>query len=108
MADITIYQGNDVDLPITVRDPAGVAQDITGFSATFIIARHVDDTPAVSKATGGGGIALTDPANGVLTVSLSDTDTDLRGDYYYQCDVQDGAGNDSTVSTGTITFEATA
>lgn len=62
-----IFAGEDRDLVFTVFGETGEVEDITGWSVSFT-------SGGVSK-TVGAGIALTSPTSGVLTVSLSSTDT---------------------------------
>jgi len=102
----TISQGNEHDFNVVVKDAAGAAIDLTGFGISFAVAPHVNATALFTK-TVGSGIAITDAAAGKFTVTLSDTDTDLRGRYYYECKTTDLAGNDATLLTGHIVFGAT-
>lgn len=83
-ADFEIDQARHVTLTVTVLDSDGNAQDITGATAQFTLARTPRATALIEKTTS-DGIALTTPASGVLTVALDNTDTaGLAGFYYYE------------------------
>lgn len=103
---INITQRNDHDFNVIVKNDAGTAIDLTGFSISFVVSPHVNATALVTK-TVGNGIAITDAAAGKFTVSLSDADTDLRGRYYYECKATDPDNNDTTILTGHIVFGPT-
>ena len=82
------FAGDDRVLDFTIfdsDDPATAApKDITGYSLEWALKRFVTDTTAlITKTTGGGGIALTDPTNGVLSVTLLDTDTESLAENNY-------------------------
>lgn len=105
MADVEVDQRTDHDIAITIKDEAGVIVDITGFAISFYIAAHIDATPIITK-TVGDGVVITDGTNGLVTVTLSDADTDLRGTYYFECSAVDGSGNKSDPVKGSVEFIA--
>lgn len=108
MQSFPAISGDELVLPITVKDNDDVIVNLTGATARFAMARHpggaiVIDT-AASPAT--ASVAIGSPATaGVLTVTITDTTTDaLSGDYYYECKVTDVSGQALVVARGYISF----
>lgn len=96
---------NDQDFVITVTDAAGAVVPLTGFTAVvFTISRKRGSAALVTKSLA-DGVAITDAANGVITVSLTDTDTDRVGTFWFECRATDGVGGDTTVASGYLTIE---
>jgi hypothetical protein len=102
-----VTQKNDLDFVVTVTDAAGAVIDITGFGVDFIFARRRGESGLLTL-TVGAGVALTDPANGVLTASLSDVQSDLIGTFYFECITTDSSDNKNTVVSGYTTFAKTS
>jgi len=104
--DFKMIQGEDKVLEITVVDENGSAKAITGATITWSLARAVDDTPLITKSTGGSGISITDGNNGVFQVTIGDTDTnDMNGAYIHEAEVVDTSGRKNTVLFGTIQIQ---
>ena len=101
------FIGEDKELVITCYTSQAytTAQDITGWSLSYMLKRHKRDADAdalVTKTTG-GGIALTTPASGVCTVSIADTDTDgLDEDSYHHELKRTGAGTEAVLMYGGV------
>lgn len=99
--------GDELVLPITIRDNDGALVNITGAIGRFALARSpsspvVIDSEA-SPAT--AAVVFTDPANGLVTVTITDENTEvLFGDYYYECKITDSAGREAVVARGWISF----
>lgn len=105
--DFTIWIGETTNLPITTLDDAGAVVNITGATIDWVLKHHVlSDAVLITKATGGNGIVLTDPTNGVFTVSLTPTETEVlgHGDYYHEAEITDTSLNENVVMTGTATL----
>ena len=114
MSEALVYQsfplnaGQDVDFPFTITDKQGAAVDLTGATARFVLSRTRSSTPILdsSASPATATITFTDRPNGLLTVSLTDANTDsLVGDYYYQLKIVDASGNEGVAAQGWITFE---
>ncbi len=111
--DVTMLSGDSKTLTVTVDDGATppVAIDITGYTVWWWASRLSSSGKFAATATlqkdnaGGGGVAITDAANGKFQVTLAPADTAaLAGDFYHEAQVRDGAGNISTVLTGKLTI----
>jgi len=100
-----IPRGTHKDLIIQVKDATGAAVPISGYPVVdFTLSRKRGDEPDLVRSLG-SGVAITDGANGEVTVSLDDSDTNRLGDFAFQCLIQDPLGNISQVANGYLTFE---
>lgn len=94
---ITFYRGEDIILQFTM-DPV---QDITGWTLLFTLKADAQDpTALVSKA----GSIVSAP-NGVFSVSLSSSDTNLTPAQYVYDVWRTDAGSKAVLSKGTFTIE---
>lgn len=96
--------GDSKTLVITVRNSVGDPVNITGSTIKWQAARSLGKASIISKTTS-SGISLSDPTNGIFTVTLNPDDTeDLRGVYHHEAQVTDASNNISTVLSGTMTI----
>jgi len=93
--EISIGQGETQSLVITVRDINDALFDLTGSTLYFRVKYSHTETANLISKTNGSGIVLTDPVNGVATVTLDDTDTENLdpADYVYDFWVVDASLN---------------
>ncbi len=103
-----VMSGDQVQLNFTITDNSGSAVNLTGGTGAFAMARTpsaspvIDSTASPATAT----INVTDAANGLLNVVITDEDSEaLRGDYYYELQWTDASGRSVIVARGVITFE---
>lgn len=100
--------GDDRTFEIQVTDDAGNPVDITGASATWILATRAGGETLVRKTTT-DGITITDPVDGRFEVEVDSEDTEgLVGAYHHAATVEDAGGDISTTTTGTIRIEPAA
>ena len=102
--------GDTLSIKHTITDNDGDAQDITGWTFRFALSRTVGGTTVLgtelSPAT--ATVTLTTPASGIMHIGITKTDTaSLTGTYYFETEGQDGAGEESTVARGYMTFKPT-
>jgi len=98
-----MVSGDTKSLIVRVKDADGDVVDITGATVKWRAARSYGKTASITKATGGSGVTLTDPTNGVFVVALADTDTeDLAGIFYHEAEVTFSDDTVSTVLRGTM------
>ena len=108
--DFSIPSGDDVVLNFTVSDDQ--MSSLSGATVRWR-AYHQKFTvpygePVISKQTGGNGITITNAANRLFDVSISESDTqNLTGRYYHEAEVEDASGNKSTVTIGIMTITLT-
>ena len=108
MQSFPAMSGDELVLPITVRDNAGDIVNLSGASARFAMARKpratiIDIDTAASPAT--ASVIFTDAVNGLLTVTITDENTEvLEGDFYYECKVTDSSGREAVTNRGWISF----
>ena len=89
-------QGDDVSLKFTIKDKSETIVDLTGIlAASFKIFDNFKDS-AILEKTLGAGITNAAPTTGVLTVTLTDSDTGaeslLAGEHYFELKFTDAAG----------------
>lgn len=110
--NLTIYQGQDVAIEVTIYEEEGgaTADNIVGWALEATFARPVTNAidESLTKTTG-DGITITDGANGVAQIELSDDDTEAMtaGDWEWSLWVTD-AGAEAPLLIGTITVKETA
>lgn len=106
--DYEIWRGETRNLNVTVRKPDSSKMSISGATADWYLLRSEDDSDdsALIHKTYESG-ALTDPANGVFTVSLAPIDTKSMkvGQYAHRGAVTDANGNRCVLFTGTISLK---
>ena len=111
--DVAIHSGDSHTITVTVDDGATppAAVDISGYTIWWWASRLSSSGKFATTATlqkdnaGGGGIAITDAANGKFQITLAPADTaSLTGEFYHEAQVRDGTGNISTVLTGKLTI----
>jgi hypothetical protein len=92
-------QGDTKTFTVTVYDSDGSLYDLTGYTVRFTVKDDkdtVDGSASISK-TGN----VTDAENGVFTVSLTNTDTNITaGIYYYDFQIDNGSSIVKTVESG--------
>lgn len=102
------FAGEDKQLQFTILDENEDPVNITGWAVTFSFADGVSETPLFEK-TVGSGIALTTPGSGLLTVTVTDADTeDLdAGDYVYALHRTD-ASTETVLAFGDVVLQRAA
>jgi hypothetical protein len=76
--DVSLTRGDTDFLDGTAVKPDGTPQDLTGWTIRFIAKRRFSDPDAAAallKSTGGGGITITNAAQGLYTVAIVPADT---------------------------------
>lgn len=99
--------GDQLVLPITVKDNAGALVNLTGASGRFAMARSPTGVPVIDSdaSPAAASVVFTDPANGLVTVTITDENTEaLIGDYYFECKVTDSSGREAVIARGWISF----
>lgn len=97
-----IFEGDTVNLVVSVEDSSGNAYNLAGVQEiTFALARNENDTPIISKSQTDGEITVQDASGGTYQIKIEDGDTDgLSGQYYWDSEIT--ASNDDvyTVAAG--------
>jgi len=99
----TLARGEARDIEVTIQSD-GSAYDVTGLTGSELEYRvGLKGNPTTINLTIGSGITLTTPASGVVTVSLTGSDTDIQsGKYRHELWIDDGT-LDEPVFTGSFT-----
>lgn len=97
--DLSIDAGQTYSLAITVENT-----NLTGYSARCQFRRNISSSTVVYDGTTvNGKIVLTDAANGVLTLNLTDTETSaLSGIYVYDLEIVSGSGQVTRILQGSV------
>ena len=103
--NIEMVSGDAVVIEITVLDETtGAAVNLAGCTATFALARANSRRILVTKSAS-SGVSIADAANGRIDVSIDAADTATKaGNYSYELQITDSAGNRSTPLYGTLTI----
>jgi hypothetical protein len=107
MQSFPLISGEDIVLDITVRDNADAIVNLTGATVRFAAARTPTGAAVIdSAASPATAVAVVqDGPNGLVRVTMTDTNTDpLQGDYYYEIKVTDVGGLEAVVTRGWMSF----
>lgn len=98
-----VYQGDDKQVIITVKDASGIPENLTNYTAIWCMYDTTTNSVVIEKTTA-SGISIPTPSSGQLVIDLDKTDTSILDPktYGHQCEVQDAVGNHSTVTTGFV------
>ena len=101
MSLIKISSGDNLDIVYTIVDENDAIVDLTGGSITWRALVSATNTTAIAAKSVSSGVALTDPTNGIATVSLDPVDTtSLKGTYILDGEFVDSASNVYTFERG--------
>lgn len=99
--NLSIYEGDDFVLVVSIVDEAGAAVDITGFTYEAVV---LDSAGAVSATA---TASVTNAAGGLVKVSLTDVQTDtLSGRLNWKLTQTDAGSLVRTLLRGYITIVA--
>jgi hypothetical protein len=108
-ADDDFFQGEDKALLDTIYQSDGTTvQNVTGWAISFMVKKHATDSDAnakITKTTAAGGIVLTAPLSGLITITLTKADTaNLPADSYpYEVKRTDD-GSETVLTEGRLTL----
>jgi hypothetical protein len=107
--DIVVYRGVDTSVQVTVKNTAGTAVNLTGYSATLKVKDRLLPAQGNPQLNVSYAATLTDPTNGVVTFTIPGTDLknmNLVG-YWYDVFIASATSKrDEVVPTGTMTVNA--
>ena len=101
--NIELYQGDNVNIIITVVDDNNQILNLTGYNVVWCLHEQTTEQVILQKTTSPGeGITVPDPTNGEILIPLLQDDTaEMTPKIYgHQCEIEDSSGNHSTVTTG--------
>lgn len=98
-SNIVIDQGSTYTASIDVTDADGDNIDLTGYTAAGQIRKTYSSSTAVDFAT-----AIPEPTSGVLTISLTSTQTNAMkaGRYVYDVEITSNGGSITRVLEGQV------
>ena len=96
--DVVRRDDHTVSLEVTYSD--GTAYDLTGSTVYFTVKANLTDTDANAKIQK-TVTSHSDPANGITSITLSKTDTNIdAGDYYWDLQIKESGGDIHSVRYG--------
>jgi hypothetical protein len=101
-SDLSIDQGADFSAEIVVEDTTGTVADLTGFTGAGQIRKTYSSSTAVSF-----GVTVTNAGGGVITVTLTNTQTNAMkaGRYVYDVEITKTSNGEKTrVVEGQVTI----
>ena len=109
MNTFSVVSGTHIILQFSVVDDDSAAVSLVGGSGRFAMARRPDSTSNVVDTAASpqtATLTVTDAANGLLEVAITDEVTDaLSGDYYYELQWTDSTGRSMPTARGYMSFE---
>lgn len=88
--DIVINQGTDVAIEIHLENDSGSTYDLTSRSVSAKMKRRYADSANDPDTVAFNAVVTTPPEDGIITLSLTNTETDAlktRGRYVYDVEV---------------------
>ena len=98
-SNLTVDQGTDFTMSVDVTDTDGDALNLTGFSVAGQVRRSYFSTTAVNFTC-----AVSNATSGIITVSLSGTQSDAMkaGRYVYDVEITNSGGTKTRVLEGQL------
>lgn len=100
-----VYQGDNKEIIIPVKNADGSAANLSGYNAVFLVYDMTSKTQVILKTTAPGqGITIPNPSDGELHITLDHEDTAslTPKNYGLQAEVEDSGGNHSTITAGYV------
>lgn len=73
--DFVIKKGGTWNQKITLKNSDGAVKDLTGYSASMQIRRFIESATMADLSTNNGKIEIPSPANGIIYLKLSASET---------------------------------
>jgi|TARA_Y100001937_G_scaffold58790_1_gene80682 hypothetical protein len=98
-SNLTVDQGTDFTMSVDVTDTDGDALNLTGFTVAGQVRRSYFSTTAVNFTC-----AVSNATSGIITVSLSGTQSDAMkaGRYVYDVEITNAGGTKTRVLEGQL------
>tara|TARA_Y100000361_G_scaffold52844_1_gene46217 strand:+ start:186 stop:521 length:336 start_codon:yes stop_codon:yes gene_type:complete len=98
-SNLTVDQGTDFTMSVDVTDTDGDALNLTGFTVAGQVRRSYFSTTAVNFTC-----AVSNATSGIITVSLSGTQSDAMkaGRYVYDVEITNSGGTKTRVLEGQL------
>jgi hypothetical protein len=99
ISNLTVDQGSTFNATIDVTDTSGSATNLTDFSVAGQVRKTYSSITAINFVS-----SITDAANGVVSISLSDTVTNnmKAGRYVYDVEILSSGGTRTRVLEGQL------
>lgn len=90
MAIIKRVRGDNYDLEIEITDNSGNPIDLTGTTVFFTVKRNYNE-PDGSALISIDVTTHTDPVNGITSIPLTSSQTDIEGEFVYDVKILNGS-----------------
>jgi hypothetical protein len=98
--NLSIYQGKDKTIEVSIVDSSGLPVAISNYTFTWVVYKPETDNIILTK-TSASGIIITDAANGVIEIDLKPSDTaNLFGQYNHEGEITTPANKADVIFTG--------
>jgi hypothetical protein len=99
ISNLTVDQGSTFNATIDVTDTGGSATNLAGYSVAGQVRKTYSSSTAINFVS-----SITDAANGVVSISLSDTVTNnmKAGRYVYDVEILSSGGTRTRVLEGQL------
>ena len=104
--NLQVVRGDTKSYLLHFTDGAGADRNISGWTIFMTVSNELtasSDTRAKIQKT---VTSHTDPTHGKTTITLTSTDTNLIGDYYYDIQIKRDSTVIETILVGVISFTA--
>lgn len=98
--DITIKQGTDVAIELELINADGSKKDLTNHSVSAMMKRRYQDSANDPMTQAFNAVVVTPPTDGIVTLSLTNTQTDAlttRGRYIYDVELSYSDSDSNTI-----------
>ena len=98
--DIVIKQGTDVAIEIELINADGSKKDLTNHSVSAMMKRRYQDSAEDPSTLTFNSVVVTPPTDGIVTLSLTNTQTDTltpRGRYLYDVEISYSDSDSNTI-----------
>jgi hypothetical protein len=103
--DLCFQRGDTLPWTFTIKDSAGAAVNITGFSFLLTVDPSPEPTTSANNLFQLTG-TITFPLSGIVQFEMSSVQADqVPGEYYFDLQMTDGAAKKRTVAKGKFVFE---
>ena len=95
--------GDTLRITETITEPDGSPKNLTGATVEWAVARYATESPVLDASDADVTLDVTDAAAGIVTVAVAaDVTADMNGEYIHEFRVTDQAGDQDTVTRGTL------
>lgn len=100
--DLEVFRLTQHKIALEIQTKLGYLEDLTGGAIYLTVKENMEDADGSAKIS--KDLTPTSPTTGQIGITLSTTDTDLIGNYYYDIKYVDSSSNSYILFSGRIKF----